>query len=319
MDIFVIHAGDDRSTILCELNHFKRNDPDNKLNALLLDREQYNWKKVARRRIIDAQCVLYVAGANNSEKSICWELKTAIKHNKTIYVIKLDEQAQLSAGLQTVNKYTGQPEPYKYKVVEFGNLMEIVSDYEKSTFGLFHAMPGDDKKEWNNAYFEQYKLFVQTSESLVSRRQNVNSFHMSIHTALLALMGAMFSLDINLILLMIFCMILCIAGIIMASSWLSMLESYGQLNSAKMRMIGLLESNLPLSLFDAEWNILDDPMSKMRYKSFTQRERIVPNAFKSVYILMIAIILIYLCYLGCIGKLFPAEVESMVVKHILFI
>lgn len=293
MDVFVIHSGVDRITILCELHILQRKMGINKLNIVLMDREQFDWKRKARKLIRNTQIVLYVAGTDGSEENIYWELRTSIKYNKLIYVIKIDEQVQLNSGLKIRNGYSGQEEYYPYKVIEFGDLQKIVEENLNSTFGLFHFDSLVNEKERSMQYMEQYKIFVQTSEDLVNRRQNVNSFHMSIHSALLAFMGALFALDIDLIYVLSFCIVLCIAGIIMTLSWSNMLESYGQLNSAKMKIIGLLEEKLPLSMYNAEWKVLDDPLRKKRYRSFTQTEGVIPNAFRVLYVILGGLIICY--------------------------
>ena len=54
---------------------------------------------------------------------------------------------------------------------------------------LFPKEYDDSQEAIRLQLLEQYKLFVQTSESLVSRRQTVNTFFLSINSALLASIG----------------------------------------------------------------------------------------------------------------------------------
>ena len=61
-----------------------------------------------------------------------------------------------------------------------------------------------------------------------------------------------------------------------------------------MKIIGILENQLPLSMYDAEWNVLDDRMSKKRYKSFTQSESAIPKYFMVMYGLLGSGLAVYL-------------------------
>lgn len=272
----------------------------------MLDQGILRWKSKARKSIREAQLVLYVAGNEFDEKNIRWELKTAIKYRKPICVIKKNEDVRLSDGLMIKDDFSGAKTDYGYQVISYSQLLEIAQGHRSSTYGLFNERMNFQVADSDDVYLEQYKLFVQTSEELVKRRQNVNSFYMSIHSALLAFMGAMFALEIDLTFLQCFGIVLCVAGITMSYSWWNMLVSYGQLNSAKMKIIGMLEAHLPLSLYDAEWRVLDDPMSKKRYKSFTQKESAIPWCFMCLYIILFVILL----YAILSGTVSGTEIEA---------
>ena len=131
---------------------------------------------------------------------------------------------------------------------------------------------------------EQYKVFLQTSEDLVSRRQNVNNFYISINSALMAAFGIIWALNILPIYKFFTGILLSIVGIILSISWIKLLASYGDLNSSKMKIISYIEKQLPASLYDAEWAALSDKLNKRKYVSFTNSEKKVPLLFIIVYI-----------------------------------
>ena len=80
---------------------------------------------------------------------------------------------------------------------------------------------------------------------------------------------------------------MCAAGIILDISWINILEAYGTLNSAKLKVINLLEEQLPIALYDAEWRIMSDKLNNKKYVSFTDSEKRIPKLFMAIYCLII--------------------------------
>jgi hypothetical protein len=72
-------------------------------------------------------------------------------------------------------------------------------------------------------------------------------------------------------------------GLVLATSWIKILVSYGNLNSSKMTIIRSIEKQLPASLYDAEWQALSDKLNKSKYVSFTQNEARIPMIFIGIY------------------------------------
>ena len=144
---------------------------------------------------------------------------------------------------------------------------------------------------------DQYKMFQKSSEDLVARRQSVNSFYISVNSAMVALVGVVMGL-VEMpakIYVMVF---MCIVGIILDISWINILESYGMLNSAKMKVIGLIEEQLPVLLYDAEWRVMSDKLNNKKYVSFTDSEKRIPKIFAFIYLTVITIAAVYglVCY-----------------------
>ena len=76
---------------------------------------------------------------------------------------------------------------------------------------------------------------------------------------------------------------MCIVGIILDISWLNILEAYGTLNASKMKVIRLMEEQLPITLYDAEWRVMSDKLNNKKYVSFTDSEKRIPRIFSLVY------------------------------------
>ena len=287
MNVFVIHSGVDYSATNEVVASLKQRVYS--LNTLILKNGTCFWKIDASKKIKKAQMVIFVVG-ENSHKSpyIAWEIKEAIKNGKPIYVLKLHKDNQLHDALYIDDDFTKEKINYG-KVVSVEELSTVIKSYDLGDYGLFNASPTELNQE---ALLEQYKLFLQTSEDLVNRRQNVNSFYISISSALVAIMGILFALDFGQKARLIIGMVFCIIGIILSISWSKILSCYGNLNSSKMKIISSIEKQLPLSLFDAEWAALSDKLNKKKYISFTESEQVIPRLFGAVYFLVMIFIAI---------------------------
>lgn len=289
MNVFVIHSGADYDATNGIISTLKKKVYS--LNTLILKNGSCFWKIDASRKIKKAQMVLFVVG-ENSHKSpyIAWEIKEAIKFKKPIYILKLNEENQLHDALLVEDGFSKEKQNYG-KVVTVEELSNVIKSYDAGDYGLFNGAPGDLNQD---ALLEQYKLFLQTSEDLVNRRQNVNSFYISISSAIVAIMGFLFAMDLGRMSELIIGFAFCIVGIILSISWSKSLACYGNLNSSKMKIISSIEKQLPLSLFDAEWAALSDKLNKKKYVSFTESEQTIPRLFGLLYCIVIVFIVISL-------------------------
>ncbi|MBQ3602201.1 MAG: toll/interleukin-1 receptor domain-containing protein [Clostridia bacterium] len=287
MNVFVIHSGADYDATNRVVATLKQKVYS--LNALILKNGTVFWKIDASKKIKKAQMVIFVVGENSYKSPyIAWEIKETIKHKKPIYILKLDEGNQLHSAVYVNDDFTKEKMSYG-KVVSIEELSDVIKSYDLGDYGLFNASPAELNQE---ALLEQYKLFLQTSEDLVNRRQNVNSFYISISSALVAIMGVLFAMDFGQRAKLIIVLFFCIIGIILSISWSKILSCYGNLNSSKMKIISNIEKKLPLSLFDAEWAALSDKLNKKKYVSFTESEQVIPRLFCCVYFLAIIFIII---------------------------
>ena len=248
-----------------------------------MDREAWHAAVygVAKKKIKKAQMVVFFVGeASHTSENIDWEIRTAIKLKKPIYTVKLNEAFDLNAPLAVSDPFSKEKKLYS-KSSDLNDITELIKKHESGDYKVFNqGLESIDK----NILLEQYKLFLQTSEDLVSRRQNVNNFYISINSALMAAFGIILALDIFSIYKFFTCILLSVVGIILSVSWIKLLASYGDLNSSKMKIISYIEKQLPASLYDAEWAALSDKLNKRKYVSFTNSEKRVPVLFIVVYI-----------------------------------
>ena len=311
MNIFIVHSGKDSS----EVKRIEKRitDKAHEANILLLENGGRYWKNEAGQRIRDAQMVLFVVGENSNKSSnIDWELKQALRHNKPVYCYRLNKDYMINECLYGKDKFTSQKKlladevgkdvdlrrikernlPADIKDREALAVEEIVNrvkNFENGNYPLFTQTIDDGNRD---ALLEQYKIFLETSENLVSRRQSVNSFYLSANTALITIMATLITIFGNLTEKVLICILVSIVGVILSASWLGILESYGVLNSSKMKVIRIIERELPALLYDTEWVVMSDRLNSRKYVSFTDSEKKTPKIFVILYIILIIIALL---------------------------
>jgi hypothetical protein len=143
------------------------------------------------------------------------------------------------------------------------------------TFTRDRASYGD---RYDDHILEQYKVFVETEERLVSRRQEENRFFLSVNSLLLAVLGFLIREGIDKDEAAIAVAILGVAGIALCYSWFRIIASYKTLNEAKFVIIDEFEKQLPVRMFGAEWRAAE----ARQYEPFTKIERQVPFVFAAL-------------------------------------
>ena len=278
MNLFVIHSGTNRDAVHEKIGEMKRSCY--KLNPLMLGNGGIFWKLDAARKIQKAQIVVFFVGAgSHTSDNIAWELKQAHKCGKPIYTILLAEGNPRHDALKYCDDFSKEVK-YHDELKTMDEVLEIISAHEKGNYQVFNESNGEIDKQ---LLLEQYKAFLQTSEDLVLRRQNVNNFYISINSAIIAIFSALLAFDIPAQIQSLVGILFAILGVVLSVAWIKILVAYGNLNGSKMKIISSIEKQLPASLFDAEWAALSDKLNKKRYVSFTDNEKRVPMIFIVIY------------------------------------
>lgn len=147
---------------------------------------------------------------------------------------------------------------------------------------LYPSGPPKDNTEMQQA-FDLYKMMVGSSEALVSRRQGVNTFFLTMNGALLTASGLIVQNSAGHRLSPWGIVVLAIAGVILCTAWRSLIISFGQLNRGKFQVIDSIERYLKAAIYAAEWEALGRGEDPKIYRSFTSREIWVPNALLVVH------------------------------------
>lgn len=149
---------------------------------------------------------------------------------------------------------------------------------------LFPSGPPEGDADVRQA-MDLYKIMVQSSEGLVSRRQGVNTFFLTMNGALLTAAGIIVQSSSGDRLGGVGVAVLAVAGVILCAAWRSLITSFGQLNRGKFRVINTIERYLKAAIYAAEWEALGRGEDPKIYRSFTSREIWVPHSLLALYIL----------------------------------
>ena len=284
MNIFIVHSGCDKDAV--EKVKADLQEKESRAKVLVIGNGEKLWKRAAKSLIKQAQMVLFVVGERSHlSKNIDWELKRALKHNKFIMCYKLDKSYKVNKCLTGKDIFSNNKETLlAYEADSVDQIAEKVRKYENSEYDVFN---GDINEMKRSELLEQYKIFLATSESLVSRRQTVNSFYLSANTALITIMGGLAAVFDNIGERAVLFVLTGVVGIVLSVSWSRILSAYGTLNGSKMKVISIIEKNLPASLYDAEWMVMSDKLNSKKYISFTDSEKRTPKAFVIFYIILI--------------------------------
>lgn len=140
---------------------------------------------------------------------------------------------------------------------------------------------------------ELYKLAVEMADRTSSRRATANSFFVTLHATLAAIVGIVgmgrvanaenrdhLSLAL-----------LAVVGAALSIAWWALLRYYRRLNAAKFSVINSIERWFPVKIFTDEWALLrpDDGSTPRRWhrnphREATAVEQVVPVVFLLVYV-----------------------------------
>ena len=312
INVFIIHSGNDHKHVKKEIEPFLYgglSPDDDNCHARILtlesdngsDDEQENetkkansnegqnsagkkkssgngWKKDASKKIKLAQLIIVFIGEGAASEAkadtMGWEVKTALKYNKRLVAYNPDGN-KIPKYLNGKDRFT-QHDTLLAEKMELQDIKNCIDNYANGYYDIFSKkykeMETEEKESHKDELLDQYKLFQKSSEDLVERRQKISSFYISVNSALVSLLGVVMSLVSSPAKLYIM-LFMCITGIILDISWLNVLDSYGKLNSAKMKVITLLEQQLPVALYDSEWRVMSDKLNNKKYVSFTSNEK----------------------------------------------
>lgn len=155
----------------------------------------------------------------------------------------------------------------------------------------FRARPEDYGDLYKTHFFETYKYFIQSSESIIERRLKANSFFLTLNSVIIGLATYIKSdgtIAPSLVVPFI--------GILVGYIWYRLLRSYRDLNSAKFKVIHEIEQKLPLAVYETEWLYLGEGRDSKKYLKFTTIERLIPWIFISIHsiVLMLNICRLFL-------------------------
>jgi hypothetical protein len=148
-----------------------------------------------------------------------------------------------------------------------------------------------DINKGDNLLVEQYKMYLESIEKVSEKRQNANSYFLTINSGICGALGFFLSTDLSSDYKSYFWLIP-ISGIMLSFFWYRLVNSYGQLNKAKFKILHQIEELLPLILYKSEWQMLGEGKDKKKYLPLTNLEIRIPFLFIMIYITVFIMIFI---------------------------
>lgn len=161
---------------------------------------------------------------------------------------------------------------------------------------LFNSFSNDsayfDKKEfYQNHLLEQYKIYLELTDRISARRNLASVFFSSLNTSFIAIIG--FSFEKITLINPPYLIIFPVMGFIgLNIIWYILIGYYKSLNSARFKVIDMMEKKLVVTPHQEDWKILKGGKELRTHKSLSKIERIVPFVFIYLYI----IVIIYVCF-----------------------
>lgn len=162
---------------------------------------------------------------------------------------------------------------------------------EKIREMLLHVTPDSITEQQRNHILEQYKLYVEMTDRISDRRQQANTYFLTINTVLVTLAAGFIEFAKLTGAESWWLLGVAAAGWTLCYTWYRLIESYKQMNSGRFKVIHELERCLPASVYDAEWEALGRGKDPSLYTPFTETEMKVPVIFGLLYGLVAVFIL----------------------------
>lgn len=143
---------------------------------------------------------------------------------------------------------------------------------------LFRRLEEEYCESFKSHYLEIYKIYVETTDKISDRRYFSNSFFLSINTAIVGFVSYL-DTSSNSNEKFLFHIVIGLVGTITSYMWYRLIVSYRQINTEKFKIIQLIEEELPIAPYSAEWEFLGKGKDSSKYVPFTHVEVIVPWIF----------------------------------------
>ena len=153
---------------------------------------------------------------------------------------------------------------------------------------IFSAPDSSYGSQYKDHFFAQYKLYVDSVNYTSELKLKINSYFLTINTALITAVGlinAKQSLNP-----FVWHFLIPLAGVLISCIWWGIIYSYKQRVIVKLRIIHCLEEILPLALFKTEWDLMNLDHNTPLKKFFFQIDVFIPFIFIVSYLFFVLIV-----------------------------
>jgi hypothetical protein len=165
------------------------------------------------------------------------------------------------------------------------------------------AVPGQPGVP-SSTVLDLYKLTVEMADRMSARRASANSFFVTIHSSLAAVVGVIGAVtqtkskqpdELT------FGMLAAV-GFVLSITWWVLLRYYRRLNTAKFEVINAIEESLPIQPYTDEWKVLHPAeavlqgatnrarlgqwVKKKRHSEASLVEQVIPLVFAAIYVVL---------------------------------
>ena len=258
------------------------------INTFFIKRKMCFWKAFAKAKIRKSNVMLlFIGGKSYINKNLMWEFYEAQKYGIKSIAITLKNNVIFPDWARPVAVINFNEEIDCNKIIRFC--------YSYIDVNIFNnKMRLNMDLEYRKLAMEQYKVLLNSSENLMSRRQQMNTFYMGFNGVCITAICASIKLGGENNISFFICSWLGILGIFLSAMWRTQINSYRTLNQAKYEIINNMEKNIfPSRAFIEEWNILEQAIKKGNYQTVTEIESKISIIFEVLYSFIIVGIYCY--------------------------
>ena len=143
---------------------------------------------------------------------------------------------------------------------------------------LMAASPEQFGDDYHQVFLQQYKDSVASTYTVSGWRNNANQYFLGINTVIVGGL-AIGNVDSTLM-----AVLSSFAGVVICMAWMGAIGSYRTLNRAKFRVINVMEQQMPMAPFEAEYHAYSN--DSIKHTRLSAWESFVPGAYIMVHIVV---------------------------------
>jgi hypothetical protein len=324
MNVYVIYKFKHKDLVFSKLKDAHAKAKKVYFFAFDPDKKNVFWRWKARKKIKKSNIVVFfdiedeknIESDSKKEKresirNLLWELRYAEKKNKRIVFFRKNDKAY-SDQIFKLDYSEKEVDFFRYSIEQLDDftkffveesswsiknkLMNHITDFDSTKDDNQNAPENLNQNAQNanepvdqDLLIDQYRIMIETSETMMERRQQLGTMYTTICTAVLAFLGAACTFDEKI--LSVFCAF--VSGLIIiffCHNWKKSMDSYDLNNRGKFAVIEEIEKYLPANMFECEYRY----KTMNGIKSYSNREKILPTIFQAFGIIIMAVSIIFL-------------------------